>query len=126
MKVVRRFLRSAVPLTKMEHFRELLEENSFCLSDRGHMSDLIPLLISQEQDDIKGEISGRSISGVSDGTTCLGEAMAVVVCFIDASFSIQQHLIQLQLVAKSMAGKEIAREIVATILTQYGIAMSLQ
>ena len=122
VKVLKCFLRSAVPLAKMVQIRELLEENSFHLSDRRHMSDLIPLLVSQEQDDIKGEIS---ISVVFDGTTRLGVAMAVVVRFIDTSFSIQQRLIRLQLVAKSMAGEEIAREIIATISTQYSISSNL-
>ena len=67
MKVV--FLRAAVPIAKMEYFRDLLEENSFRLSDCRHMSDLIPLLVSQEQADIKEELSGRTISVVFDGTT---------------------------------------------------------
>ena len=89
------------------------------------MSDLIPLLVSQEQADIKGELSGRPISVAFDGTTRLGEAMAVVVRYIDTSFNIQQRLIRLQLLAKSMAGEEIAREIIATISTQYGIASNL-
>ena len=53
------------------------------------MSDLIPLLVSQEQADIKGELSGRPISVVFDGTTRLGEAMAVVVRCIDTSFNMQ-------------------------------------
>ena len=44
--------------------------------------------------------------------------MAVVVRYIDTSFSIQQRLIRLQLVANSMRGEEIAREIIATISTQ--------
>jgi len=89
------------------------------------MSDLIPLLLSQEQADITGELSGRPISVVFDGTTRLGEAMAVVIRYIDPSFNIQQRLIRLQLLAKSMAGEEIAREIITTISTQYGIASSL-
>ena len=51
--------------------------------------------------------------------------MAVVVCYIDTSFNIQQRLIHLQLLAKSMKGEEIAREIIATISTQYGISSNL-
>ena len=63
-----------------------------------------------------------------DGTTRLGEDihnMAVVIRFIDTFFNIQQHLIRLQLLAKSMAGEEIVREIIATVSTQYGIASNL-
>jgi len=51
------------------------------------MSDLIPLLLSQEQADITGELSGRPISVVFDGTTRLGEAMVVVIRYIDPSLT---------------------------------------
>ena len=72
----------------MEYFRELLEENIFCLSDRRYMSDLIPLIVLQKQADIKRELSGRPISVVFDGITRLGEAMAVAICYIDTSFNV--------------------------------------
>ena len=80
-------MRAAVPITKMEYFRELLEENNFRLSD--HELSYIPLPASQEQADTKEELSGRPILVVFDGTTRLGEAMAVVVHYIDTSFNIQ-------------------------------------
>ena len=51
--------------------------------------------------------------------------MAVVIRFIDTSFNIQQRLVHLQLLAKSMKEEEIAREIIATISTQYGISSNL-
>ena len=47
-----------------------------------------------------------------DGTTRLREAIR----YIDTYFNIQQHLICLQLLAKSMAGKEMARKLIATIV----------
>ena len=50
VKVLKSFLRAAVPLTKLDLFRDLLEENSYRLSDRRHMADLVPLVISQEQE----------------------------------------------------------------------------
>ena len=62
-----------------------------------------------------------------DGMTRLGEALAIVVRYIDDSFTIQQRLIRLQLLAKSMAGEgeEIAREIINTLSTQYSISSNL-
>ena len=125
VKVLKCFLHAAVPFAKIDHFRELLEENMFRLSDRRHMSDLIPLIVSQEQANIKSELSGRPVSVVFDGTTRLGEALAIVVRYIDDSFTIQQRLIRLQLLAKSMAGEEIAREIINTLSTQYSISSNL-
>ena len=125
VKVLKCFLRAAVPLTKLDYFRELLEESAYRLSDRRHMSDLVPLVVSQEQADIKSEVSGRQVSVVFDGTTRLGEAMAIVVRYIDDSFTIQQRLIRLQLLAKSMAGEEIAREIINALSMQYSVSSNL-
>ena len=88
VKVLKCFLRAAVPLTKLDYFRELLEESAYRLSDRRHMSDLVTLVVSQEQADIKSEVSGRQVSVVFDGTTRLGEAMAIVGRYIDDSFTI--------------------------------------
>ena len=53
------------------------------------MSDLVPLIISQEQADVKRELSGRPVSVIFDGTTRLGEAMAIVVRFVDDELVIQ-------------------------------------
>ena len=48
VKIVECFLRAAVPLNKLQHFRTLLEETGYRLTDRHHMSDLIPLVLKQE------------------------------------------------------------------------------
>lgn len=109
------FLHAAVPISKLDTFRDLLEESSFRLTDRRHMTDLIPFILKQEEDDIKAEITGKSVSVVFDRTTRLGEAMAIVIRFVNDSFVIQQRLICLQLVTKSMSGEEIARELINTL-----------
>ena len=96
VKVVRTFLRAAVPLNKLDLFRDLLEEHAFRLTDRRHMSDIIPFIHDQEQDQIKAEISGQDVSVIFDGTTRSGEALAIIVRFIDESWSIRQRLVRLQ------------------------------
>ena len=121
IKVLKTFLLAAVPLAKLDTFRGLLEESALRLTDRRHMSDLIPFVHSQEQSDIKTEICDRPISVIFDGTTRLGEALAIVVRFVDDSFAIQQRLVRLQLLVKSMSGEEIARELINVISAQYGI-----
>ena len=121
LKVLRTFLKAAIPLSKLDAFRDLLEENAVRLTDRRHMSDLVPFLHSQEQDDIKSEISNRPLSVIFDGTTRLGEALAIVVRYVDDSFTIQQRLIRLQLLAKTMSGEEIARELINVLSAQYSI-----
>ena len=68
---------------------------------------------------------GKSVSVIFDGTTRLGEAMAIVIRFVDDSFVIQQRLIRLQLLVKSMTGEEIARELINTLSAQYSIGSDL-
>ena len=125
VKVVSAFLRAAVPLSKLECFRDLLEENGHKLSDRRHMSDLIPFVLKQEQACLRKEIKGKHVAIIFDGTTRLGEVLAVVLRFVTDDFVIQQRLIRLQLLAKSATGEEIARELVAVLSVGYQINPSL-
>lgn len=121
IKVVMAFLRAGVPLSKMISFRELLEENAFRLSDRRHMSDVIPFISAQEREKIKEELCGKDISVIFDGTTQMGEAMGIVVRYISHDWKIEQRLVHLQLLAQSMSGEEVAREVIATLSVSYSI-----
>ena len=121
IKVVNVFLRSGVPLSKIQEFRSILEENGLRLSDRRHMADMIPLVLNKEKMRIKEEMSGKSVSVIFDGTSRLGEALAIIIRFVDSSWSIQQRLIRFHLLAKSLSGEEIAREMIATLSVQYSV-----
>ena len=121
IKVVTSFLRAGVPLNKLECFREILEENAYRLTDRRHMSDLIPFIASQEQTKIKEEISGKFVAVIFDGTTHQGEALAILLRYVDSHWQIQQRLVRLQLLAKSMTGEEVARELISVLSVHYSI-----
>ena len=95
------------------------------LTDRRHMSDLVPFVFSQEVNQIKPEMGGCSVSVIFNGTTRLREAMAIVVQFVHTDFNIHQHLICMLLLAKSMTGEEIARELINTLSMHYGISSEL-
>ena len=84
------------------------------------MSDHIPFIRSHELSMIKDEFAKRNIGIIFDGTTHLGEALAFVVWFVD-SWEVKQQLVRLQLLTKTMTGEEIAREIVHTVSTEYGV-----
>ena len=59
---------------------------------------------------------------IFDGTSRLGEALVVVLRFMDLdSWSLQQRLVRMQLLAKSMCGDEIARELISILSTELGI-----
>ena len=69
LKVVRTFLLAGVPLTKLNMFKDLLEEYAYRLTDRRHMSDMIPFILQQEKDLVKREMNGKHVSIVFDGTS---------------------------------------------------------
>ena len=85
VKVLRTFLKSGVPISKIEDFRDLFEENGYRLAGRKPMSDLIPFVLSEERRKIKTEIEGLPVAVIFDGTSRLGEALAVIVRFVDSS-----------------------------------------
>ena len=47
--------------------------------------------------------------------------MAVVVRFIDDDWNVQQRLVRLQLLAKSLCGEEIAREVISILSVSYNV-----
>ena len=49
VKVVKAFPQAGVPLSKIRHFRELLEENGLRLTNKRHLFDLISSRISSSQ-----------------------------------------------------------------------------
>ena len=121
VKVVTCFLRAAIPLNKLDTFRDLLEETAFRLTDRRHMTDYVPLILQEEQARIHREIQNRHVSVIFDGNSRLEEAMVILLRFISDDFTIEQHLVRLQMLAKSMKGEEIASELISILSASYGI-----
>ena len=121
MKVVTTFLKAGVPLGKVDKFRGLLEEHAYSLSDRRGMSDLIPFVQSEEQQQIKAELQGKNVSVIFDGTTRLGEALVIVLRFVD-DFVIKQRLVRFLTLTKSLTGEEIARELINVLSVEYSIS----
>ena len=123
VRVLKTFLKAGVPLQKMDDFRELLEEGGYRLTSVPNMRQLIPFVRKEEEEMIKGEI-GHNVSVISDGTTRLGEALAIVVRFITADWEIKQRLVRLQLIAKSLKGDELACKIITVLAQQYNVQNS--
>ena len=67
VKVVTAFLQAGVPLNKLDHFRDILLESAYSLTDRRHMSDLVPIIFEEERGKIKQEIRGQDVSIIFDG-----------------------------------------------------------
>ena len=89
------------------------------------MHDLIPFIHKQELEKIQEEISGKYVSVVFDGTTRLGKALAIVICYVDSEWQIMQRLVCLQVLAKGVTGEELAREVISVLTVNYGISTQL-
>ena len=112
-------VRAAVPLNKLDCFRDLPEERACRLTDRRHMSDLVPFILKEEQSRIQKELAGRYVAVTFDGTTCLREALAIVLCYVSDEWTLEQCLIRLQLLTKSLNGGKIARELIHVLMRLY-------
>ena len=58
------------------------------------------------------------------GTCHLREALALVLRFVNDDFCIQQRVIRMQLLAKSLSGNEIAHELITILSTELGIMLT--
>ena len=59
VKVVTAFLHAAIPMNKLESFRDLLEEGGYRLTDH------VPFILKQEQLQLHTEISSKFVSVIS-------------------------------------------------------------
>ena len=121
VKVVTAFLRAGIPLSKLDTFRDLFEESAYHLTDKRHMSDLVPFVLKQEEGRIRNEISGKALSVIFDGTSRLGEALASIVRFAGEEWTLEQRLIRLQMLSKSLTGEETAKELINTLSVTYSV-----
>ena len=83
INVVTPFLRAGVPLLKIDPLRTLLEMHAPRLASSRHLSDLIPFIQEQERASLKKDLAGHDVSVIFDGCTRLGEALVIIVRFVD-------------------------------------------
>ena len=75
----------------------------------------------KQREDVAGEIAGRNISIIFDGTCHLGEALCIVVRYVKDEFSVKQRLVELKMLQKSLTGEEIARELISTLSVEHHV-----
>ena len=79
----------------------------------------MPFIQEKELTKLRKEIAGKELSVIFDGTTYLGEALAIVIRYVTDDWSIQQKLVRLQILAKSLTGEEVARELINVLSVNY-------
>ena len=118
--LVEAFLSAGIPLSKIDHLRSFLEKYGHRLTAHSHLSQMIPSIIEKEKETLKTELSlidGCSV--IFDGSTRLGEALAIVVRFVDDEWNVQQRLLRLQVLAKSLKANELAQCLIQSLAVEY-------
>ncbi len=125
-KVVMAFMRSGIPLSKLDcpDLRNLLEENGYRLTDHRHMLDMVPFILKEERTRLRSELQGKYLSVVFDSTTRLGEVLAIVVRFLNA-WNVEQRLVWPEFPQKSVCGEELAREIISVLSVVLGVGSNM-
>ena len=72
------------------------------------MLDFVPFILREEESQMKMAMEGRYVGVIFDGTTRLDEARAIVLRFVSDTWEIEQRLVRVQLLSKSLTGEEIA------------------
>ena len=79
----------------------------------------MPFLLSNETSLVKNELStAPSIAVIFDGSTRLGEVLAIMVRYVDKELDVKQRLVRVHTVAKSLSALELVRELVMTLSTE--------
>ena len=108
VKVVTTMLKAGVPLSKIDLFRDLLEEHAYALTSSTLLRQLIPFILQEELSRIKREILNRPLSIIFDGTTHVCEVFVVVVHYLTDDWELKHCVGRLKLLAKSMTGDNLA------------------
>ena len=123
VNVVLAFLKSGTPLNKMEYFRELFEEAGMALTSQFNMRQLIPFIMEEEYTMVCKELMCKDVSIVFDGTTRDGEALVVLVRFVN-NWELKGRLVRFQLVKTSVCGDELARIMIEVLHRKLNVSQS--
>ena len=119
-ELVEALLKAGIPVLKVDSSRPFLEKYAHRLTSRNHLAAFIPMIRQKEIDFVKSEIAAKSaFSVIFDGSTRLGEALAIIVRFIDKDWNIQQRLLKLEILAKSMNAEELAQRLIQCLAVEY-------
>ena len=86
---------------------------------------MIDVINKEEKDKVKKEIAGRNVSVIFDGTTHVAEALNIILRFVSDDWKIEQRLVKLLFVTKSMTGEELAQQLLSCLSTNLGVNSAL-
>ena len=120
--LVESFLQAGIPISKINLLRPFLEKYGHRLTTRGHLSEIIPQVIEREKEILKTKIAPQDgFSLIFDGKSRLCKALAIVIWSIDKNWNIQERLVRLETLAKSLKHQELAQRLIQCLAVDYSI-----
>lgn len=94
-RVVQSFLLSGTPFSRLPYFLPVLERMGNTLEDHSNLAaTYIPKIEQHEMDTVKGEVSSNFVGVSFDGTTRIGEAVAITGRFCNKNFQLTHRLLR--------------------------------
>lgn len=91
ISAVRATLIAGHPMSTLDDYRELIEENSpWSLTDSSQLSTLVGDVLSLELEDLKAQLKQKEYSIYFDGTSHCGECLGVLVRFLGQDVILQK------------------------------------
>jgi hypothetical protein len=104
----------------VDAIRPFLEKYGHRLTSVGHLSELVPAVLEKEKETLKEELKvATEASVIFDGTARLGEALVIVVRYIQEDFKPTQRLVCLEVLAKSLKEEELAQRLMSCLAVDY-------
>ena len=125
VKVVTSLLKAGTPLNKVDCLRDILKKHAFSLSASTNLRQLVPSVLENELRELKSSISGKHVGVIFDGTTHVCEAFVVVLRYVDEDWVIKQKVCGMMLLAKSLTGEEVARQLITCLSTELSLSHHL-
>ena len=111
-----------VPIAKIDCMKPFLEKCGYRLTASGYLSETIPLVLVKEKETLKTDISyADEFSVMFDGSSRLGEVLAIVLRYINTKWNIQQRLLKLETLATSLKSEELAQHLIQCLAVEYSI-----
>lgn len=109
---------AGIAFQKIDALRPMLEDRGCIqLTSSTHLKPFIPMIEDYELRTLRCEIEGQRVAVIFDGTTRLGECVAVLLRWCSADFKgVQQRLVALQTMRRHMDGDELGAMLMMLLL----------
>ena len=125
-EVVETVLLAGILISKVDILRSLFERYAQRLISSSHMKDLIPAVLEKEKGKLKAELNNvKKTSIIFDETARLGEALAIVLRFVQEDCKPTQRLVQLEVLAKPLKGNELAQSLTTCIAVNHNLGPNM-